>query len=148
MTDAASSKEGAGAPGEAQGGRRPSAQVTSLSSLIGAHPDSLRSIYAAGRPADPAELGDSPRGRVLSFGAGARVFMAMRPVLQALATDAFPWKGKVFDHGGNSGQNVVFGRRAFRFHAEVEPSLLDGEPTLALRYSDAAYKNPWPLRSV
>ena len=136
------------AGGEGQAFKRQGMEVTSLSTLVGAHPDALRSIYERGSPADPESLGDAPRGRVLAIGDNARAFMLMRPLLQTLATDALPWKGKVFDHGGNSGQNVVFSRRAFRFHAEVEPSYLDGKPSLLLRYGDPAYKNPRLLRAV
>lgn len=136
------------AGGEGKRAKRSTLEVSSLSALVGAHPDALRTIYEGGQPADPAELGDAPRGRVLALGGAASAYMALRPLLLALATDAFPWKGKAFDHGGNSGQNVVFGRRVTRFHAEVEPSLLDGEPSLLLRYSDPSYKNPRPLRAV
>jgi hypothetical protein len=65
-----------------------------------------------------------------------------------LATDALPWRGKVFDHGGNSGQNVVFGKRVLRFRADVAPSILDGEPTLVLRYDSPTFHNPWPIRAI
>jgi hypothetical protein len=140
MTDIAS--------GELKRGGRSTPEVASLSVLVGAHPDALRAIYEGGRAADPAELGDAPRGRVLALGGAASAFMALRPLLKAMATDVMPWKGKVFDHGGNSGQNVVLGRRVARFHAEVEPSLLDSRPSLLLRYSDPSYKNPRPLRSI
>jgi hypothetical protein len=142
MTDSSTSGS------EAHGPKRVVTPVYSLSSLVGAHPEALRSIYETGRPADPAELGDAPRGRFLALGPGEGLFMAVRPIVRALATDALPWKGKVFDHGGNSGQNVVFGRRAFRFHVEVGPSHIDNKPTLLLRYGEAAYKNPWPVRAI
>jgi hypothetical protein len=142
MTDSSTSG------GQAQGTKRVISQVYTLSSLVGGHPEALRTIYETGRPAETAELGDSPRGRLLALGPSENVFMAVRPIVRALATDALPWKGKVFDHGGNSGQNVVFGRRAFRFHVEVGPSNIDGKPTLLLNYGDAAYKNPWPVRAI
>lgn len=149
MTNAATDKDAANAAGGAQGGKsRPVTKVAALDELVGAHPDALRSIFVSGRPTDPAELGDAPRGRILALGPGVEVFMLMRPILRALATDALPWKGKVFDHGGNSGQNLVFGKQAFRFHAEVGPSALDGSPALLLRYGVAAYKNPWPVRDI
>lgn len=131
-----------------QGPRKLHTRATSLSSLVGAHPDALAAIYRDGRPADPDDLGDAPRGRVLAFQAGAEMFMLTRPVLRALASDHMPWRGKVFDHGGNSGRNVVFGKQMFRFHAEVAPSEIDGQPTLVLRYHDPAFKNPWPIRAV
>ena len=74
--------------------------------------------------------------------------MLMRPIARALGSDMFPWRGKVFDHGGNSGRNVVLGKQMFRFHAEVGPSELDGRPTLRLDYSAPAFKNPWPVRAI
>ena len=102
--------------------RRAVTPITSLDSLVAAHPDTLRALFSAGRPTDPAELGDAPRGRLLAFAQGADVFLAFRPLLRALAGDLMPWRGKTFDHGGNSGQNVLLHRRAFRFQAEVGPS--------------------------
>jgi hypothetical protein len=127
---------------------RISTNVHALSELVGAHPDALRTIYGEGRPADPLELGAAPRGRVLALAPGSGVYMLTRPLLRALASDVFPWRGKVFDHGGNSGRDVVFGKPVFRFHAEVAASEIDGKSTLVLRYVDPAFKNPWPVRAV
>jgi hypothetical protein len=147
MSNAAA--DGAGSPNaEKTAPGRVIATVRSLAELVGAHPDALRTIYERGRPADPADLGDAPRGRVLALGAGTEAFMLLRPVLRALATDALPWRGKTFDHGGNSGVNVVFGKKVFRFHTEVGPSEVDGAPTLVLRYGEPSYKNPWPIRAI
>src|SRR5690349_9081018 len=112
-----------------QGGtRRLVTQVASLDELVGSHPDALHAIYGAGRPADPAELGDEPKGRVLSLQPGSDVFFLSRPLIRATKTDLFPWRGKVFDHGGNAGQNVVFGKKTLRFRTELGPSELDGKP--------------------
>jgi len=134
------------APGQ---GRRVVTQVESLSSLVGGHPDALRKIFGAGKATDPAELGESPRGRLLAIAAGADVFLLFRPLLRGASEyGLLPWRGKTFDHGGNSGQNVVLGRKLARFHAEVGPSHLDGRPALALTYDLPAYGNPWPLRAV
>jgi hypothetical protein len=141
-------KDAEGAVVEIGGGRRVVSQVTSLASLVGAHPDSLRKIYSAGVPADPEELGDAPRGRLLAFAPGADVFLLTRPLVRALAHDLMPWKGKVFDHGGNSGRNVVLGKHVARFHAEAGPSEIDGRPTLALTYAESTYGNPWPIRAI
>jgi hypothetical protein len=129
-------------------GRRAPPPIRSLDSLVAAHPDSLRQIFGAGRAADPGELGDAPRGRLLAFAQGADLFLAFRPLLRALAGDLFPWRGKTFDHGGNSGQNVVFGRGVSRFRAEVGPSQLDGLPALVLTYDAPAHENPWPVRAM
>jgi len=128
--------------------RRSVARIDSLSSLVGGHPDALRHIFGGGRPADSSELGDAPRGRLLAFGLGANVFLALRPLLHALAGDLLPWRGKTFDHGGNSGQNLVLGRRVFRFQAEEGPSQIDGRPALVLTYDAPAHENPWPARAV
>jgi hypothetical protein len=128
--------------------RRVVTHVSSLDSLVGAHPRALAQIYGAGRSTNAADLGDAPRGRILAFAAGGDVFLVLRPMLRAFATGVFPWQGKTFDHGGCSGQNVVLGRKLARFHAEVGPSALDGQPALRLSYDAEAYKNPWPLRIV
>ncbi len=127
--------------------RRVVTPVTSLASLVGGHPDALRRIYGAGRATDPAELGDAPHGTLLGFARGGEVFLALRPLLRAGA-GVLPWQGKTFDHGGNSGQNVVLGRRLLRFQAEGGASLLDGRPALILTYDAPAHENPWPLRAL
>jgi len=134
-------------------GHEPSApravpRIGSLASLVGAHPDALSAIFATGRATDPAELGDTPRGRVLALTQGSEVFLVVRPVLRALSDAGFPWRAKTFDHGGNSGQDVVFGRRVFRFQAERGPSQVDGLPALVLTYDAPVHKNPWPVRAL
>jgi hypothetical protein len=119
----------------------------SLESLVGAHPRALRAIYAQGRPAAPAELGESPRGALLAL-EDTRAFSLLRPLVRGL-DGHLPWRGKVFDHGGNAGQNVlVGGKRVVRFRAQRAPSALDGQPTLALSYDEPAFGNPWPLTRV
>ena len=137
-----------GSPDRRETGSRYVPPPTTLQELVGAHPDALRKMYRAGRPADPAELGDAPRGRVLTLEAGPDLFLLTRPIIRALGTDSFPWKGKVFDHGGNAGQNVVFGKTMLRFRTEVGPSDVDGKPTLILLYDSPAFKNPWPIRAI
>jgi hypothetical protein len=132
----------------APGGRRVVTQVPSLSFLVGAHPDALVAIYREGRATDPAELGDAPRGRLLAINPGGELFLLTRPLVRALAKGALPWRGKVFDHGGASGQNVVFGRKVLRFAAEVGPSAIDGRPALLLDYARPAHENPWPVRAI
>jgi hypothetical protein len=134
----------------AEGGsnRRVVTRAGSLEALIGSHPDALRKIYAAGRPADPGDLGDLPRGRVLAVEPLKSLFLLARPIVRALGNDFLPWQGKVFDHGGNSGMNRVFGKQVLRFHAEAGASAVDGKPTLILRYDDPAFGNPWPMKSV
>ena len=124
------------------------APISSLRSLVGAHPDALARLFAAGRPADPADLGDAPRGYLLAPARGGDVFLAFRPLLRALSGGLLPWRGKTFDHGGNSGQNVVLGKRMLRFQSEVGPSRLDGRPALILTYDLPVHGNPWPIRAI
>jgi hypothetical protein len=122
--------------------------VTSLDEVAGAHLLALRDIYGSGKPCDPAELGDAPRGRLLSFERGAAAYMLLRPIARALGGDWMPWKGKEFDHGGNSGTNLLLGKRVLRFRAEVGASELDGLPSLVLSYGERAFKNPWPVSAI
>jgi hypothetical protein len=124
------------------------APISSLRSLIGAHPDALARLFASARPADPADLGEAPRGYLLAPARGGDVFLALRPFLRVLAAGVLPWRGKTFDHGGNSGQNVVLGKRVLRFQAEVGPSRLDARPALVLSYDLPAHGNPWPVRAL
>lgn len=142
MLDAAAS------PRDAAPRKRTFTTIGSLDDLVGAHPASLRQLYSAAEPADPDELGEAPRGRLLTIEPGSAYFLLTRPLVRLLAGPALPWKGKVFDHGGSSGQNVIFGKRACRFHTEIAPSVIDGGPTLALSYADEGFHNPWPLRHV
>jgi hypothetical protein len=129
-------------------GRRQVTPVTSLDTIVGAHPEALEKIYRNAKPADPAELGDAPSGRLLSISSASEVFMLTRPLVQALASFRAGWRGKTFDHGGNSGQNVVFGKKVFRFRTEMAESVVDGRPTLKLSYADPNFKNPWLVRAV
>lgn len=144
MTSTAADKQGSEGPA----GRRVVTRVSSLGALVGAHPSALRSIYGEGVPADPAELGDAPRGRLLTVVPGSALFLAARPIVRAISGNLLPWQGKTFDHGGNSGQNVVFGKRVFRFRCERGESAIDAGPTLVLTYSHEAFGNPWPARAM
>ena len=132
----------------AAGARRCTTQITSLDDLVGAHPDALRHFYEAGKPADPAELGDAPRGRLLALQPTVGFHLATRPLITALASRWMPWRGNEFDHGGNSGTNLVFGSKVWRFKAQLLPSELDGAPTLALTYGEKAFGNPWPVSAL
>jgi hypothetical protein len=122
--------------------------MSSLSELVGAHPNALRLFYEAGRVADPAVFGASPRGRILALEAGQDIFLVLRRLFQIADTDRSPWQGKVFEPSGSAGQNVVFGRRTASFRVEHADSVIDGKPTLLLRYDDPADKNPWPIRAI
>lgn len=128
--------------------RRVSTPVTALDELVGAHTFALRDHYGAGKPTDPAELGDAPRGRLLTLEQGTGAYMLLRPAFSLLAHDWMPWKGKEFDHGGNSGRNLVGSRRVLRFRSELALSALDGQPSLVLRYGEKAFRNPWPVSAL
>jgi len=115
--------------------------VTSLDTLVGAHPSALESIFAKGEAARPESLGDRPRGRLLTLAAAREVHLALRPVIEWLSSSLMPWEGVVFDHGGNAGANLVFGRETARFRAESTSSAIDGQPALVLTYASAR----WPI---
>ncbi len=119
----------------------------SLLELVSAHPDSLSALFRAGRPTDPAELGANPRGRLLALSVDSAFFL-LRPLVQALSADGFPWKGKVFDVSTHSGGNVVLGQELARFHTEVGTSAIDGAPALILRYGEPSFHNRWPVRAM
>jgi hypothetical protein len=108
--------------------------VTSIDTLVGAHPDSLREIYERGEPATVDALGERPRGRLLTLVPTGAFHLLVRPLIQLLSTTFMPWEGIVFDHGGNGGANIVMGRETLRFRAERVASVIDGAPTLALTY--------------
>lgn len=132
--------------GDAPAGRGVYPRASSLAALSGAHPDALRGLYSAGRATDPAELGDAPRGALLALGEVTELLLVNRSLVRLLSV--FPWEGKTFDHGGNSGKNLLLGKPLVRFHAEIAPSSLDGKPALVLSYDVAEHKNPWPLRAL
>ena len=149
MTEEAASGGGKAKDATKESRGRVSTRVERLDGLVGGHPDTLRDLFERGRPTDPAaDLGAAPRGLLLNLEPVRNVYMMARPFARLLAADAFPWRGKTFDHGGNSGVNRIFGKSAFRFHAEVGPSRLDGRPALVLSYAEPAHKNPWPVRDV
>ena len=131
------------APGAAQGFRgRAATSVESLAALVGAHPNALAEIYAKAEPARPEWLGDRPHGRLLALAPLGEVHLLTRPLVQLVSTSFFPWDGITFDHGGNAGTNIVFGREAMRFRVEQGPSALDGAPTLVFSY----VANRWPTK--
>ncbi len=116
--------------------------VTSLASLVGAHPDALASIFAKGEVARPEILGERPRGRLLTLTFTRDAHLLLRPLVEWVSRSAMPWEGLSFDHGGNAGANVVLGRDTMRFRAESAPSAIDGAPALVMTYA----QNPWPTK--
>ena len=126
----------------AKAGASSGSYVTSLDELLGAHPDTLRAMFAGGHASDPLELGEAPRGRLLASEQARDVNALARPIGQALAKP-LPWRGKVLRPDG-SGANVVFGREVAAFSWRTEASAIDGEPALVLSYE----AQPWPLRVI
>lgn len=120
------------------------ATVKSLESLVGAHPDALREIYASGKPADPTTFEGLLPGRLLSVESLSltKVFLLARPVVR-LTSRVLPWEGKRFESGGTFGSDVMFGRDTLRFRCEIGDSKVDGEPTLMMPYEGLG--NPWPF---
>ncbi len=118
--------------------------VTELDSLVGAHPETLSEIFLRGIAAEPEELGELPRGRLLAFGGAEAVHLALRPIVVAASRALTLWDGVVFDHGGAAGANRIRGRETLRFVVERGASRLDAGPALVLRY-DAA---PRPFRGM
>ncbi len=108
--------------------------VASLDELLGAHPDAIESLFLRSGPADPAQLGEAPRGLVLAVTGLAPVHLATRGIVRFASQRLVPWSGVVFDHGGCAGANRLFGREVARFRAERSASLLDGEDALVLSY--------------
>ncbi len=119
------------------------ARVQSLESLVGAHPDALRDIYAAGEPVATASLDGLVEARLLAFEPLVGAFMLTRPLVQ-LYSRITPWKGKVFEPGGAAGADKVARFTPHRFRCEVGPSLIDGKPTLIFQYDQP--ENPWLMR--
>lgn len=130
----------------ASAGRRSGNQrvtkVESLDALVGAHPDALRDLYGAGEPADATALGGLRRGRLLTVEPLEGAFVLTRPLVRALSRFGL-FAGKTFESGGTAGRDHFARRDRFRFRCEVGPSLLDGRPTLVMRYDGLG--NPWPI---
>jgi hypothetical protein len=130
-----------GGSGDRSKPARTMATIPSLDALVGAHPDALADFYAAGKPCDPARLSTS-RGLLLAVQPLAPAHALLRPLVAGFARHLVPWGGKAFESGGTAGANLVFDRKVLRFRAEMLDSMLDGRPTLSLRYDGLG--NPWP----
>lgn len=112
--------------------------VASIEEMVGAHERALEAIFMRNGAADPAALGDSPRGRLLTLAGTASVHLAARELIRLGSRGgAVVWQGIHFDHGGNAGSHLVLGQKFLRFRVELAPSALDGAPALILRYTKA-----------
>ena len=124
-------------------------KVATIDSLRAAHPEALRDLYARGEVADPASMKLSAGladGAFLTFEPLRGAYLFTRPAVAMLSRYMVGWRGKVFERGGTAGANLIFGRKLFRFHCEVEASRLDGNPTLTLRYDNLG--NRWPVKNI
>lgn len=108
--------------------------VESIDELAGVHPSALESLFRKSETADPADLGEHPRGLVLSLASLGGVHLLTRSTVRFVAQHLVPWSGVVFDHGGCAGANRSLGREVVRFRVSAEPSELDGRPALVLHY--------------
>lgn len=117
--------------------------VGTIDELVGGHPESIRKIFSRGEATDPAELGDTPHGRLLALEPLGGIHLLARPIVRALGRSSF-WAGVGFDHGGNAGFNRWLGAKAHRFRTAVESSELDGRPALVLKYE----RNAWPVSTL
>jgi hypothetical protein len=118
----------------------------SLDALIGAQTSDLEARYRAGSPPERAWLGERVRGRMLAAPSPAIVQTLARPVFVPYAKYLAPWEGKSFSPDGRFGANRVLGQDLGRFRCDVEPSIIDGQPTLRLDYDLAG--QPWPVRRL
>lgn len=126
--------------------RRPRfvAEARSLDALLGAHPRSLRDLYADGQPAVPEQLSGQRTGRLLAVEALEPVHLLVSPVLRLVAEHLVPWRGPSFDEDGSAGHHRVLRFDVLPFRCEPGPSEVDGRPTLFLRHDGLGL--PWPLR--
>jgi hypothetical protein len=130
---------------------RPKAHAHDLDSLSRLDVLDLGALYAQGTlPPRLGVLEGHPRGRMLSVraldhGVPGRL---LRSIAGAAA---FPWGGKSFEGDGERGAGVnrvhLFGRhRLFPFVTRVRPSVIDGDPCIALDYD--LPDNPGVIRSI
>lgn len=141
MTDAAPA--GTSPKNRGKERQRTLAKVPSLDWLLGAHPDALRDLFLSGTPTDPADFAGDARGLILAVERFADTHVLMRPLVKLVSSRMNPWQGIRFSSGGTSGQNLVLGRRAFRFRCELASSALDGQPALVMCYDGLG--NRWPV---
>jgi hypothetical protein len=124
-----------------------------LDDLAGRSEDALESLYRAGSvPADFFERAGRPKGRMLAVRRLDRG--APFDVLRSFAaSQRFPWGGKSFfrvgrEHGRGINR-VRLGPARFEwypFDTRVEPSLVDGRPTVLLDYDKP--ENPFFIRRI
>jgi hypothetical protein len=111
----------------------------------------LDKLYrSAERPAAISDLNGHSRGAMLAWRTPRSGPIAW--LLRTFgASSAFPWEGKSFEGGKESGTGInrvtFFGKRNwFPFKTRFGPSFLDGKPSFILDYSGPA--NPPFIRSI
>lgn len=114
--------------------------------------ESLEALYRAGSvPADLAVLDNKPKGRMISVrGVDKTPFSGLVRLLSKLPV--FPWDGKTLTaDDAKTGQGInriQFGVSMdwFPFATRVQPSVIDGNDTIALDYEQPG--NPWFVRKI
>lgn len=130
---------------------RSEAAALDLDALSRMDARALAALYARGTtPPDVSGLEGHPRGRMLAVRAldHGLVARALRSISRA---PIFPWGGKSFSGRGATGSGVnrvhLGGRhQLFPFHTRIQPSVLDGQPCLALDYD--LPDNPALIRAI
>jgi hypothetical protein len=89
---------------------------------------------------------------------GEPICLALLPggsrVARWAASDRCPWIGKTFHHEhpgrliGHNRLRLLGGARALAFTANLGASLLDGRPSLIIRYDTPGNTNPWWQRRL
>jgi hypothetical protein len=128
-------------------------RILSLDRLAALSSDALRGLYARGGvPDDLTFLVGRPKGRMLAV-RGLERGAVGRLLRQVAAHPRFPWDGKSFfadtpDEGRGVNRIDLVLRRFewFPFATRVEPSVIDGQPCLALDYARA--NNPWFIARI
>lgn len=118
-------------------------RISSLETVMGAHPDALRDIYGEGLPADPSRFDGSCDGRLLAIPRFVEAYALTRPLVTLVAKHLNPWRGQVFESGGTAGVNRLGSLHAFRFRCEASESHVDHKQTMTLHYD--GFANPWPI---
>ncbi len=126
--------------------------VRTLDDLAALDVAALEALYRRGTvPTSLHALDGSPRCRMLSV-RGLDRGAPFNGLRRFAASEAFPWAGKSFEasaDGAGTGINRVRwfgGKRWFPFETRVEPSAIDGAPSILLDYDLAA--NPGPIRMI
>jgi hypothetical protein len=131
----------------------PSAAPLTVDGLAALDSAALGQVYEQGRvPASFASLDGQPRGRMLAPVGRLGRGRAGGVVRRLAGARFFPWAGKSFSSAGSAegaGINRVrmgVTREWFPFATSVQPSVIDGKPTIVLDYDKP--ENPRVIRRI